>query len=149
MKSLITYYSKTGNTKKIASEIAKILKADVDEIIDLKKRAGFFGFLIAGKDALFKKTTKINFKKNPTNYDLVVIGTPIWAGTITPAVRTYLKNNKFKKLAFFSTCANKNKKGFQQMELLSKKPLVMLDLPAKEIKNNYKTKLNEFCKKLK
>ena len=33
MKYLIAYYSKTGNTKKVALDLAKKLKADVDEII--------------------------------------------------------------------------------------------------------------------
>jgi multimeric flavodoxin WrbA len=29
-------------------------------------------------------------KKNPAGYDLVIFGSPIWAGNIAPAIRTYI-----------------------------------------------------------
>jgi len=48
MKTLVAYYSRTGNTKKVAVEIAKNLKADIDEIIDKKDRSGMIGWIIGG-----------------------------------------------------------------------------------------------------
>ena len=44
-------------------------------------------------------------KKSPKDYDLIVVGTPMWNKRITPAVRTYLKENSFseKKVALFCT----------------------------------------------
>ena len=38
MNTLVVYYSRTGNTKAIGEAIAEALNADIDEIIDLKKR---------------------------------------------------------------------------------------------------------------
>lgn len=32
--------------------------------------------------------------KNPADYALTIIGTPVWVGTMTPAVRAYLQNNQ-------------------------------------------------------
>src|SRR3989338_8550287 len=104
MKALIVYYSRTGTTKKVAEELADRLKADKEEIIDKKNRKGPIGYMIAGKDAMRKKLTKINeLKKNPENYDLLVIGTPIWAFTMVPAIRTFLIKikNYNKKIALF------------------------------------------------
>ncbi len=91
MKTLVVYYSRTGSTKNAAEHIAKQLGADLDELIDSKNRMGLWGWLMAGRDALRKYTTTLmDIKKNPADYDLVIIGTPIWAGTITPAIRTYV-----------------------------------------------------------
>ena len=44
-------------------------------------------------------------KKTPRDYDLIVIGTPVWNSRLTPAIRTYLKENDLsqKKIALFST----------------------------------------------
>ena len=45
-----------------------------------ENRAGIIGYLFAGRDAVRKKLTKLKpLKFNPTDYDLVIIGTPIWA----------------------------------------------------------------------
>jgi flavodoxin len=150
MKSLIVFYSRTGTTKKIAQEIAKKINADLDELIDLKNRKGFLNWIIAGKEGMKKSLTKIKYSKDPKKYDLVVIGTPIWV-SITPAARSYLSNNKFKRVAFFSTSGGENLgKTFQEMERLSKKPIAVFSLRTKEVNQNlYMTKLNEFCNKLK
>jgi flavodoxin len=104
MKILVVSYSRSGNTKKIAEQIAKKLDADFDEVIDMKDRhRKIIGWLIAGKDAMAKEKTEIKYKKDPTEYDLVIVGTPIWAWTMTPAIRTYLTENKFSEVAFFCT----------------------------------------------
>lgn len=105
MKTLVVFYSRTGNTKKIAEILAKKLHADIDEIVDLKNRKGVIGFIFGGRDAMKQSLTKITVSKNPRDYDLVVIGTPIWVGASTPAFRTYLTNYKkdIKKVAVFAT----------------------------------------------
>ncbi|MFH2027554.1 MAG: hypothetical protein ABIJ08_00305 [Nanoarchaeota archaeon] len=89
MKTLITYYSRTGTTRKVANEIAVQLGCDTDEIIDKTKRSGPLGYITSGRDAMKKSLTEIETKKDPSQYDLVIIGTPIWAWTMAPAIRTY------------------------------------------------------------
>ena len=148
MKTLVAFYSKSGNTKKVGEEIAKNLNVDVDEIIDKKDRSGILGWLGGGRDALFKKATTIESKKDPSQYDLIVVGTPIWAGSVTPAVRAYLSKNKFKKVAFFCSCGMSKGRSFDEMEKLSKKPLSVLELKEKKIDES-KDKIKEFCDGLK
>lgn len=93
MKALVVYYSRTGTTKSAAKKIAQELGADMEEIIDKKNRRGPIGFLTAGYDATRAKKTKIaETSKNPNEYDLIVIGTPVWNSRPTPAIRTYLSN---------------------------------------------------------
>lgn len=150
MKTLVVYFSRTGNTKKVGEEIARILKADVDEIKDEKDRRGIFGYLKAGKDAMGKKLTKISYKKKPENYQRVIIGTPIWGWRMCPAIRTYLWENKdkIKKADYFCTQGgNGGDKTLEEMEgILGKgRKLILLE---KEVKSGeFKKKVEEFCSK--
>ena len=41
MKTLIIYYSQHGSTEVVARTLAKELRTDILEVIDLKKRSGF------------------------------------------------------------------------------------------------------------
>lgn len=106
MKSLVVYYSRSGNTRFVAEQISQEIGADIAEIVDKKKRKGLFGFILSGYDATRGRLTKIvEIEKSPLDYDLIVIGTPMWNKRIVPAVRTYLKENSFsgKHVALFCT----------------------------------------------
>jgi flavodoxin len=152
MKKLVVFYSRTGTTKKVSEMLTRLLKADIDEIMDEKNRAGIFGYIWGGRDALSEKTTKIKFSKNPKEYDIIIIGTPIWAGKMAPAVRTYLLDNKskLKKVAFFCTKGGEgNGKTFEGMEKLAGKPIATLSLRTKEVINNETEKAMEFIKTIK
>ncbi|MFH1667533.1 MAG: flavodoxin [Candidatus Komeilibacteria bacterium] len=149
MKTLIVYYSKTGNTKKIATELAGWLKADLDEIKDSKK-LGMLGVMIACRNAMRHKKLNIIFSKNPQDYDLVVLGGPVWAWNLIPQLRSYLEENqnKIKKLGFFVTYGGNYGKNFVQVEEF-KKPIATMAVVDKEIKaNNYTKEINEFINKI-
>ncbi|MFO8110252.1 MAG: NAD(P)H-dependent oxidoreductase [Thermoplasmata archaeon] len=100
MKVLISFYSRTGVTRRAAKDIREmLLRSDVDckieDILDKKNRDGKIGYMAAGKDALMGKETDIGkIKNDPADFDLVVLGTPVWAGNMTPALRTYIKRYK-------------------------------------------------------
>ena len=107
MKSLVVYFSKGGNTRYVGQQIAEALGADVEEIVEEGvNRQGLIGWLLAGRDGMMKKKVKI---KKPSvdaaAYDLVFIGSPVWAFNLAPAIRSYLNENKIvgKKLALFCT----------------------------------------------
>jgi len=112
LKSLVVYYSRTGNTKLVAEKIAKNLNADLCEILDKKNRSGKLVFLTGGYAALREKLTAIEVTKSIDDYEFIIIGSPIWAGKITPAIRTFVSKNNFskKKLALFITLGG-NKTG--------------------------------------
>ena len=63
MKTLVIYYTRTGNAKFLAETIAAELGADIEEVIDLKKRQGKLGWLSAGRDAMGEKETEIPKQK--------------------------------------------------------------------------------------
>jgi len=142
MKILVVYYSRTGLTKKVATLISTKLKADIDEIIDKKDRSGAKGYLLAGKDAMKESLTSITHEKDSRDYDLIIIGGPVWAWTVTPAVRTYLDQNvdalKIKKVAFFATqgSSGADKKFIVMEKMLGVKPIATLTINGKDFKNN-------------
>jgi len=91
MKSLILYYSRTGKTRFLAEKLGNELAADLIEIRDLKKRGGLFGFLRGVRDAYFGLKTEVAPSGfDLSKYELVIVGTPVWAYSPTPALMTFL-----------------------------------------------------------
>lgn len=162
MKTLVTFYSRTGTTKKVAMAIAAILKCDVEEIFDVKNRGGISGYFRSGKEAMMKRFAEIKkIEKDPSDYDIVIIGTPVWFSTMSSPIRTYISENKEKfsakggsasggkKVAFFCTLhATGSEKTFKDMKnLCGKKPISLLMVKASEIaKEKYLSKIQEFAK---
>ena len=93
MKTLLLYYSHSGNTRSIARRIQAALGCDMAEIetavsypedddvvVDLGQREVRAGFEPALKP----------LAHNPAAYDAVILGTPVWWYTFAPAVKTAL-----------------------------------------------------------
>lgn len=105
-KILVVYYSRSGKTKKLAEDLARKLHGDIEEIKTPETYSGFFGYQRALIHVLFDKLPKIErVKKNLADYDLVVIGGPIWGGSMSAPIHSFLKKykDKFQDVAFFST----------------------------------------------
>ncbi len=153
MTHLVVYYSRTGTTKKLAKSIKRKLDCDEEEIIDKKDRSGVLGFLRASWDAWRGKETEIyGGKKDPSNYDHILIGTPVWAGSPAPAVITYIKKRKFDldKVSFFCTYKGSGgQKVFDKMgNLCGKKPKSTLGLKSEKIENRrFENDVDEFIGK--
>lgn len=92
MKSVVVYYSFSGNTRKAAAILAEYLRARSDvECLELKaadESATFFGQC---RRAFWHKHAKLeSVNLDLLKYDLVCIGTPVWAFGPAPAVNTFL-----------------------------------------------------------
>jgi flavodoxin len=155
MKCLVVYYTRTGKTKFVAESIAAQLGADIEEVVDLKKRDGPLGWINGGKDATRKSLTEIApTQKAPTDYDLVVLGTPIWAWAPTPAFRTYISKNSLagKKVALFYTFDSDPKQASRKIREMLPNVEVVGELPLNDpSKNKEETdkKIAEWCQSLK
>jgi flavodoxin len=106
VKSLVVYYSRSGNTRRVAEMIARQLGADLQELVDTIGRHGIMSWLRAGRDAMKERMTKLEpLQHQPGDYDYIVVGSPVWAMHPCPAVRTFLSSNdlKGKKVALFCT----------------------------------------------
>lgn len=105
-RTLVVYYSREGHTKLVAEQLARKFNADLERLVDHKKRIGPGAFIAAGKDAAMKKLTVIDsLKHNPADYDIILIGTPAWGGNMTPAVRTFVTHYDVsaKRIGLFGT----------------------------------------------
>ena len=92
----------------MAEAIAQGIGGDLERIVPQKEIAskGFGKFFWGGSQVIMGKTPDIQpIKSNFEDYDLIVVGTPVWAGTYAPAIKTLLSLGLFKnkKLAFFCT----------------------------------------------
>lgn len=153
-KILVVYYSRTNTTKKVAVQLVEKLGADVEEIKDTVDRTGARGYLISGRDATLRRLTVLEkSEKNPANYDLVIIGTPIWSWNMSVPVRTYIAENKdkFREVAFFCTMGGSgDERAFREMsEIIGKQPVTTLTLKTVEVvKNLGDEKIDKFFLKL-
>ena len=152
MKSLVVYFSRSGTTKKLAEAIAKELRADIEQLFDVKPKKGLFGYLAYGRDAMKGMPAQLKMTvKDPKEYDIVIIGTPVWAGTVCSPVRAYLLQNKgLSKVAFFCTSSSPGpQRTFDQMLRLSRPPVAELALRRPEVKSNkHLEKVKQFAAKL-
>lgn len=114
MKSIVIYYSFEGNTKLIANNITDILSSDLLRLQlakELKTRS-FVKYFWGGRQVMVKKQPELlPYHFNPDDYDLIFMGTPVWAWNYAPAWRTFLAENKIEnqKIALF--CCHGGGKG--------------------------------------
>ncbi|MCM8782976.1 MAG: hypothetical protein NC909_01065, partial [Candidatus Omnitrophica bacterium] len=93
MKSVIIYYSYSGNTRQVAGFLSEYLKQISQVEIKEVKAKESNKFLIQALRALRKikaPLPPINF--DLSRYDIICVGTPVWAFGPAPAVNTFLEN---------------------------------------------------------
>jgi flavodoxin len=140
VKTLVIYYSLSGNTQKVAEAIAKTFKADINQLEDRQNRTGLLGMLLTIYQVLFSQPGKIRFAStDPSEYDLVILGAPVWIMKLAPPMRSYIlkEKDRFNQVAFFCTeGASGALNAFKAMESLSaKKPVATLEVTEGDIKS--------------
>ena len=104
MKKLFIYFSLTGNGDKVA-EVMKENGYDIRKVEEKHKPSKVFFFRVLGggfRAGLGLKGKLINYIPDLTDYDEVVVGSPIWNGRFPPAINAVLNLTNFegKKLSF-------------------------------------------------
>src|SRR5688572_9053436 len=104
MKTLIAYFSYSGNNERLALELKKMLNCDTLKINEVKKRYGFSIFL----DVLFNRTPRIqDHGKNINEYDHIIFVAPIWASKIASPLKSFLllEKDNIRRYSFISVCS--------------------------------------------
>lgn len=103
-KTLIFYFTKTGNNKFIAQKISEIIIADTEVIIP-KIRSFFLLMLFSWlKINISIKPISSNIEK----YEKVIIIGPIWVGKLIAPLRGFLKKyrDKMREIVFITVCGS-------------------------------------------
>ncbi len=97
--TLIVYFSKSGNTKTIAEEIAKVTNAPLHEILTEKTYPKNYVMTILESRKEFKKDERPVLVDSPIEnfdaYSRIIIGFPIWFFTCPMAVVSFLEKYNF------------------------------------------------------
>ncbi len=155
MNGLIIYFSRTGRTRRIAEALQEATGFDLEEIKEKASRGGTLGFLKSGMESTRKMIPQIiPLTNDPTLYDIVILGTPIWASNMSSPIRAFITEykNKINNIALFCTGDGvEPKKVFTSIsELLGKEPSATFSLIGSEREDEevVSMKIQEFAEKL-
>lgn len=122
--TLCVYYSRTGNTRRVMQEVAQELHCEMVELTDGEDRTGLRGWLRSGMQAMSREIPPVKGFKTMlplSAYDLVIIGTPVWAGRCSAPVRSFLQEygQQLRRAAYVITRASgvRYEEVFQQMDI--------------------------------
>ena len=97
MKTAFVCFSLTGNLLFVARRVEEALGADVIHLepVNPYPASGAKKFLMGGKSAVFGEAPQLKpCAFDASAYDLIILGTPVWAGTFAPPLRTFVRENK-------------------------------------------------------
>lgn len=93
MKTLIVYFTWSGNTRKVAEVIHEIVGGDIVELQPEKPYPESYNTTLEQA----KREIRMNYKPplkskidNIKDYDIIFVGSPNWWGTIAPPVASFL-----------------------------------------------------------
>jgi multimeric flavodoxin WrbA len=153
-RALVVYYSRTGHTRIVAEALRSALGADVEEIHDPVERGGVLGYLRCGAEALLGASSQIDLpRKDPSTYDLVLVGGPVWGTSVSSPIRTYLwlEHARLPATALFVTYggAGSGRALAQMSQLVGKRPVAVLAIREAETgTGKYEPKLAAFVEEL-
>ncbi|MEM9616425.1 MAG: flavodoxin [Pseudomonadota bacterium] len=154
---LVAYYSWFGTTAKAAEAIAAALGADVEEITDAKPRRGLFVSVRSAIEAGREKPAPIMTpERNIADYDVVILGFPVWASNMASPMRGYIERAlggaKPKSIAAFCTLGSSGaEKAFEKIEAACVRKLAgTVAFNAEEMKKgDWREKAEAFASALK
>ncbi|MDM7944104.1 MAG: flavodoxin [Hydrogenophaga sp.] len=104
---LVVYHSRSGHTEFVARQIAARCHADLEHIQDSRNLEGVPGYLRCALEAILGWRPPIERARHrPGDYDLVIVGTPVWFWSVASPVRTWVQRHHaaLNNVALFCTC---------------------------------------------
>ena len=124
MKQLVIFYTYSGNTKKIAEELAKKDSADIFEIKDIKRPSKLKAYTAGIVAAIKGKAWQIDPPDIEIgDYDGLIMLAPVWAGNPPPAFNAMLEllpSGKFITIKMVSASGESNCKARLETVITSK-----------------------------
>lgn len=115
MKTLVIFYSYTGNTKRLAQELAEKESADIAEVKDVNRPGKVKAYLAGCFAAMRGKPWKIQpLSADLAAYDRLILLSPVWAGNPPPAVNALLEQLPDGKTVFIKMVSASGKSGCRE-----------------------------------
>lgn len=150
MNKLVVYHSYTGHTKMIANMIKEKLNCD---ILELKPKIAFSSDYQSAVDEYQnnekeKSTVEIeDINIDFDNYDEIIIGSPVWWYSVTPVIRSFLKENNLerKTIVPFATNAGWLGRTFKEIKELCENSNVIneMNIEFESYSDNLVTSIDE------
>jgi hypothetical protein len=99
----VIYFTRTGNSRRVAEKIANKLSLEAIEITDNMNWKGISGFIKGGYYASKNKDVEIKIPENLDYSEELIVVTPLWAGKVAPAISTFLKTKALEKIRLVVT----------------------------------------------
>ena len=160
MRTIIVYYSLEGNTAFTAEKLAGLLGAELLRLEPEKEypSSGMKKFLWGGKSAVMGEEPPLKpYVFRGEDWDRIILGFPVWAGTVTPPIRTFVKAHggelAGKPVAAFACQSGAGgEKALKKLAaLLGRESLeaeLVLNDPKTRPQPENEKKLADFCEKL-
>lgn len=100
---LVAYFSRSGTVARVAEQLAAKLGAEVDRIETVQSYKGIYGYFTGIVHALFRRKMPVHYQRDPKDFSLVILGSPVWAGHLSVPMRSYLnrERGRFRNVAAF------------------------------------------------
>jgi flavodoxin len=151
-KTLIVFHSRSGYTRRVAQALARRMDADLEEIRIVQPMGGALGYAMCAIEAMAGLTPALRpAQHDPSAYELVVVGTPVWFWSLSSPVRSWLERHRPKhRVAFFCTMGGSGaQRVFAAMtELARRVPAATLALRDSEIDSPHGKALDAFVQRL-
>ena len=119
MKTLVVCYSKTGTTKKVAGAVVAGKGCDIDDLI------------------YDEKTKEIQCTKDPSEYEHIILLSPVWVFSLAEPMKIYLSRHgsKIRNYDLIVTCAGFGLRGCVKncLSSIGKPPANSLIFRAKQV----------------
>lgn len=92
MKYQVYYFSRTGNSRRVAETIAAKLSCPIYPITDDVDWTGIKGYLQFYRYSKNKKTPSLRFEGDPRDGSIIILVSPIWASGLPPTINEFIKN---------------------------------------------------------
>ncbi|MCP3710081.1 flavodoxin [Paraburkholderia sp. CNPSo 3274] len=140
---LVVFYSRSETTAEFAGRLAAELEGDYERLheVEFRRRVGPLGFLLSILDVVRKRPAHLQpMTHTLADYDVVLIGTPVWAARASAPVATWLSLHwhQMRTVAFFCTMGGRGSEdAFAQMEQLARRaPIATCAISARDMRTD-------------
>jgi len=144
MKTLVAYYSFTGNNAKLANYLKDKMGCDIFAV-QTQKKMSMWGILMS---LIFRKKVVLqDYKIDLKAYDKIVLVSSVWFGNVAFPFKTFLQREKdnIKNYQFISICLGGQKENLEKAltKIIEKPPEKVVEISFKKLKEENKLKTSD------